>query len=68
MFVPWAALNQQHSDTNLCERGVERKHRQLAYNEAHEGTALDFKLYDHTMAVVSSFLYLGQTIPEVENN
>ena len=43
MFPPWTSLNQQNSNTALCQRGAEWKNRILVDQEAWEGAAFEFK-------------------------
>ena len=45
MFVPWTAFNWRHSDTDLCERGSDKKLRRMEEKEAREGAALAFNAY-----------------------
>ena len=68
MFVPWAALNWRHSDTALCTRGTERKHRRLAEQDVWEGGALSFKASDQPLTMVSLLHYLGQNLSTVDND
>ena len=45
MMVPWKALNGTHRRTSECNRGAERKRRQLAAEEEREVTTRAFSAY-----------------------
>ena len=59
MLVPWAALNGRHTTTVQCEKGVERKHRQLVVEDMQVIMERAFQAYGWPLNLVTSFKYLG---------
>ena len=68
MFVSWMALNLRQLSSDLCERGFERKRRNLAEEEARAGAAAALRAYDCPLETVSSFKYLGHLLTATEND
>ena len=68
MFVPQKSLNGWHLATALCRRGMDRKWRRLAEEEAREGTERVITAYGVSLYQVTSFKYLGQVLAEEDDN
>ena len=68
MLVPWKALNGTHRRTAQCNRGLERKRRQLPAEEDRDVTTRVFSAYERPLEMVTFFKYLGRMILEADDN
>ena len=62
MFVPQKALKGRLLTTALQRRGMERKWRCLAEEEAQEGTERAINAYGVPLSHFTSFKYLGEPV------
>ena len=67
MFVPQKTLNGRHLTTALCRQGMGRKWRNLAEEEAWEGTERALTAYRVPLSQVTSFKYLGIVLVAEDN-
>ena len=61
LFHRWA-LNESHSATDQCSRGVERKRWRLAEAELRESSEKAFEAYREPLENVTTFKYLVQVL------
>ena len=62
MFVSHKDLNIRQLTTDFCRQGAERKRRCLAEEEARAGVEASFTAYGISLALVTSFRYLGRVL------
>ena len=67
MLVPQKALNGRHLTISLFRRVMERKWRQMAEEEAREGTDRELTAYGTPLFQFNYSKYLGRVIA-AENN
>ena len=60
MIVAKMALNNWHLATSFCCRGMERKWRRLAEEEARAGIYMSLTSYGIPLIQFTSFKYMGQ--------
>ena len=68
MFVPQKSINGRHLATELCRQGMERNRRHLEEEEAREGKERALTAYGVPLYQVISFNYLGQVLPEEDDD
>ena len=68
IFVPQKALNSRNLETKSCKRGMERKWRHLAEEEAQEGTERALTAYGSPLSQVTSLKYLGRVLAKEDDN
>ena len=68
MFFLWAALSRRPPTTALYMKGEEWKIQCLDEEEAREGAEISFRLYGHTITMMTSFLYLEQTLKAMDDD
>ena len=62
IFVPQKDLNGRHLAIDFCRRGMKRKWRRLAEEEALEGAERELTAYGVPLYQVTSFKYLGRVL------
>ena len=67
-MVPWRSLNGPYNGTAQCKKGVERKRRILAAEEARAVTSRTFGAYGSPLDMVISFKYLGRVISAADDD
>ena len=68
MMVPWKALDDRHTTTAQCAKGVERKRHQLTAEETREIMVRDFQAYGRPLESLKFFKYLGRIIKALDDN
>ena len=66
--VPRKALNGSHMGTVQCNKGAERKQRQLAEKETRENLEQAFHAYGKPMEAVWEFCYLGRLLTATDDD
>ena len=68
MLVPWWELNRRHLTTTQCDKGEERKQRQMAEEELWESAERAFQAYVRPLKTVTSLKYMVQVLTAADNN
>ena len=59
MLLPCKALNDRHTNTTQCEKGVERKRCHLVAEDIRESAVSSFQAYGKPIDMVTYLKYMG---------